>query len=112
MEEYYVSDIGLTQHIKGATQSVTYKLFDLLACGLPIMNSLESEMKSIIVDYKVGFHNSPGDFEQLAKNIHLCYEDSALLSAMKTNALQLTAEQGDSKMVYENALHFIENQVI
>jgi hypothetical protein len=31
---------------------------------------------------------------------------------MKTNALQLTAEQGDSKMVYENALHFIENQVI
>lgn len=112
MEEYYVSDIGLTQHIRGATQSVTYKLFDLLACGLPIMNSLESEMKSIIVDNKVGFHNNPGDFEQLAKNILLCYEDSALLSAMKTNALQLTAKQGDSKMVYQNALHFIENQVV
>lgn len=112
MEEYYVSDIGLTQHIKGATQSVTYKLFDLLACGLPIMNSLESEMKSIIVDHKVGFHNNPSDFEQLAKNILRCYEDKALLSAMKSNALQLTAEQGDSKTVYENALHFIEAQVV
>ncbi|MEM0541999.1 glycosyltransferase family 4 protein [Flavobacterium sp. j3] len=112
MEEYYVSDIGLTQHIKGATQSVTYKLFDLLACGLPIMNSLESEMKSIIVDHKVGFHNNPSDFEQLAKNILRCYEDKALLSAMKVNALQLTAEQGDSKTVYENALHFIEAQVV
>jgi glycosyltransferase involved in cell wall biosynthesis len=112
MEEYYVSDIGLTQHIKGATQSVTYKLFDLLACGLPIMNSLESEMESIIVDNKVGFHNIPDDFEQLAKNILLCYEDKALLSAMKTNALQLTAKQGDSKMVYKNALHFIEEKVV
>jgi glycosyltransferase involved in cell wall biosynthesis len=112
MEEYYVSDIGLTQHIKGATQSVTYKLFDLLACGLPIMNSLESEMKSIIVDNKVGFHNNPSDFEQLAKNILLCYEDSALLNNMRINAFQLATEEGDSKTVYQKALHFIESQVV
>ena len=111
MEEYYLSDIGLTQHIKGATQSVTYKLFDLLACGLPIMNSLESEMKSIIVDNKVGLHNNPGDFQQLAKNILRCFEDSELLTEMKANATRLTAEQGDSKIVYKNALDFIEAQV-
>lgn len=109
MEEYYRADVGLTQHIKGATQSVTYKLFDLLACGLPIMNSLESEMKTIILDNEVGFHNVPGDAETLAKNIIHCHEDRQLLKRMGEKALQLTAAQGDSDVVYAKALDYIEN---
>ncbi len=108
MQEYYKADIGLTQHIKGATQSVTYKLFDLLACGLPIMNSLESEMKTIILDNKIGFHNTPGDANQLAENIIKCYNDKELLATMKQNALDLTAKEGDSAVVYKKALDFIE----
>jgi glycosyltransferase involved in cell wall biosynthesis len=108
MQEYYKADIGLTQHIKGATQSVTYKLFDLLACGLPIMNSLESEMKTIILDNKVGFHNNPGDANQLAENIIKCYSDKELLASMKQNALLLTAKEGDSAVVYKRALDYIE----
>jgi len=108
MEEYYKADIGLTQHIKGATQSVTYKLFDLLACGLPIMNSLESEMKTIILSNKVGFHNNPGDARQLAENILRCYNEKKLLSEMKENALELTAKEGDSAAVYSRALDYIE----
>ncbi len=108
MQEYYKADIGLTQHIKGATQSVTYKLFDLLACGLPIMNSLESEMKTIILDNKVGFHNNPGDANQLAENIIKCYNDKELLASMKQNALLLTAKEGDSAVVYKRALDYIE----
>ncbi len=111
MEEYYLADIGLTQHIKGATQSVTYKLFDLLACGLPIMNSLESEMKSIILDNKVGFHNKSGDFEQLAKNILNCYENPEILKGMKARALKLTADEGNATIVYDKALNFIEQQI-
>jgi glycosyltransferase involved in cell wall biosynthesis len=108
MEEYYKADIGLTQHIKGATQSVTYKLFDLLACGLPIMNSLESEMKSIILSNNVGFHNNPGNAQQLADNILRCYNDKELLLEMKKNALELTTKKGDSAVVYSKALDYIE----
>ena len=109
MEEYYKADIGLTQHIKGATQSVTYKLFDLLGCGLPIMNSLESEMKAIIVDNQVGFHNDSGNAQQLADNILKCYEDRVLLEDMKKRALKLTALQGDSAVVYAKALDYMES---
>jgi glycosyltransferase involved in cell wall biosynthesis len=109
MEEYYKADIGLTQHISGATQSVTYKLFDLLACGLPIMNSLESEMKAIILNNKTGFHNHPGDAQQLADNIIQCYNDRELLASMKNNALELTAREGDSAVVYAKALDYIES---
>jgi len=111
MEEYYRADIGLTQHINGATQSVTYKLFDLLGSGLPIMNSLESEMKNIIIDNQVGFHNIPGDANQLVENILQCYNDRTLLSKMKANALELTSTQGDAALVYGKALDFIESQV-
>ena len=109
MEEYYKADIGLTQHIKGATQSVTYKLFDLLACGLPILNSLESEMKAIILNNDVGFHNPSGDAEQLAQNIIKLRDDKELLATMKKNALELTAKEGDSAVVYAKALNFIES---
>jgi glycosyltransferase involved in cell wall biosynthesis len=108
MEEYYKADIGMTQHIKGATQSVTYKLFDLLGCGLPIMNSLESEMKAIILDNHVGFHNAPEDAVQLAANIVQCHDDRVLLEEMKKNALKLTAQEGDSVVVYAKALDYIE----
>jgi glycosyltransferase involved in cell wall biosynthesis len=79
MEYYYLADLGMTQHIKGATQSVTYKLFDLLACGLPVLNSLESEMKDIILENRVGLHNKPGDSEKLADNIQFLYENHSEL---------------------------------
>ena len=108
MKEYFLSDIGLTQHVKGATQSVTYKLFDLLACGLPIMNSLESEMKDIILKNKVGLFNSPGDAATLAANIEYCFNNKAAFQEMKTRAVELTARLGDAALIYERALNFIE----
>ena len=111
MKEYFLSDIGLTQHIKGATQSVTYKLFDLLACGLPIMNSLESEMKHIILENKVGLFNPPGDAVILAGNIEYCYRNRLEYETFKINALDLAARLGDADVVYEDVLNFMEELI-
>lgn len=108
MKEYYLADIGLTQHVKGATQSVTYKLFDLLACGLPIMNSLESEMKDMILSNRVGFFNSPGDASQLAANIAALHEDRLLLAEFKHNALLYTKSAGDAETAYARTVDLIE----
>ena len=108
LKEYAGVDIGLTQHIKGATQSVTYKLFDLLACGLPIMNSLESEMKDIILDNEVGMFNKPGNAEELAANIEKLHLDRNLLTQMKKNAIALTEKSGDAAVVYNKAVDLIE----
>ena len=71
MKEYAKARMGLIQHTENATQSVTYKLFDLLGAGLPILNSLESEMKDIILENQVGLHNRPGKIEELVNNIDL-----------------------------------------
>jgi glycosyltransferase involved in cell wall biosynthesis len=111
LKEYFLSDLGLIQHVKGATQSVTYKLFDLLASNLPILNSLESEMKDIILNNKVGLFNAPGDANQLAENIELLFKDREKLKTFKENGLRLTREQGDATVVYQRAVRFMESIV-
>lgn len=112
MEYYSICDVGLTQHIKGATQSVTYKLFDLLAAGLPILNSLESEMKDIIVDNRVGFHNSPGDATELADNILKLYNTNGLLEVYKSNALNLAETIGNTSVIYKRFVDILEKEAI
>lgn len=110
MDYYAHCDIGMTQHIKGATQSVTYKLFDLLSAGLPILNSLESEMKDIIVDNEVGLHNSPGDSEGLAQNIRFFYQNTDKLKRYQENGLKLARELGDTDVIYKRFVDLIEEQ--
>lgn len=107
-KQYFLSHLGLTQHIKGATQSVTYKLFDLLSAGLPILNSLESEMKEIIVDEKVGLHNDPGNARQLVENIEMFYKNPNLIKEFRENGFRLTKEKGDTKIVYKNFVDLLE----
>lgn len=110
MDYYAHCDLGMTQHIKGATQSVTYKLFDLLSAGLPIMNSLESEMKDILVNNKVGLHNNPGDSEALVNNILVFYQNTTQLEQYRDSGLRLAREVGDTKVVYKRFVDLIEEQ--
>ena len=110
MDYYAHCDLGLTQHVRGATQSVTYKLFDLLSAGLPILNSLESEMKDIIVDNQVGLHNYPGDSEGLAKNILTFYQNPNQLRQYQENGLKLAREVGDTQVIYKRFVDLIEEQ--
>jgi glycosyltransferase involved in cell wall biosynthesis len=106
---FYLSDLGLAQHVAGATQTVTYKLFDYLSAGLPILNSLDSEMAGIIQENKVGFNNRSGDAITLAANIEQFLLDRNLLNEYKENAIRLTAQAGDAKVVYDNLIMFIES---
>ena len=110
MRYYAASDLGMTQHIKGATQSVTYKLFDLLSAGLPILNSLESEMKKIIVDNNVGLHNDPGDAKQLATNISYFYDNPEKLKQYKENGLNLAKKEGDVRVIYKRFVDLLEEE--
>lgn len=108
MKEYYKSDLGLIQHLPDAFQTVTYKLFDLLSCGLPILNSLESELNNIVLDNEVGFFNKPHDYEKLAENILYCYNHPEELHQMKKRAIELTAKLGDTSKVYSDVVKLME----
>jgi glycosyltransferase involved in cell wall biosynthesis len=104
MRQYALSDVGLIQHKNNLTQTVTYKLFSYLSAGLPILNSLQSEMADIIQENRVGFNNDNRDVAGLVQNIERFMEDRGLLTRYKENALTLTREKGDSAAVYGNML--------
>lgn len=108
MEEYYKSDLGLIQHFPKATQTVTYKLFDLMSCGLPILNSLESELNDIVLQNKVGLYNISGDSQKLAENILFFYNNPVELTDTKERAINLTAKIGDTSVVYSRLADLIE----
>ena len=104
MRQYYLSDVGLIQHKNNLTQTVTYKLFSYLSAGLPILNSLQSEMADIIRQNRVGFNNDNGDVAGLVQNIERFLADRDLLNSYKENALNLTRKKGDSTVVYDRML--------
>ena len=107
MQLYANSDVGLAQYTAGATQSVTYKLFDYLGAGLPVLNSLLSEMSNIIDDYQVGFNNKPGDYTVLAENIANYILNPKTLEAHKIKAIETTQKIGDNSTVYNAFSDFL-----
>lgn len=107
MANYAKADIGIAQYSKGATQSVTYKLFDYLSAGLPVLNSLMSEMAVIIDKHDVGMNNDPGNAEQLAAGIMRYLDEPGLLERQRRNALELTAKEGDNDVVYARIVDFL-----
>lgn len=108
LRQYQRSDLGLIQHMNSLTQTVTYKLFSYLSAGLPVLNSLQSEMVDIIADNQVGLNNPEGDHEQLARNIEHYLHHPEELQGAKERALRLTAEQGDAPVVYDRLVQLLE----
>jgi glycosyltransferase involved in cell wall biosynthesis len=108
MSQYANADLGLTQHVAGATQSVTYKFFDYLGAGLPILNSLQSEMSTLISENYLGLNNVPGNGHELAHNIELFLNDRNRLKQYKQNAVDFTAKNGDAEVVYSKMVGLLE----
>lgn len=107
MHLYAHADLGLSQYGKGATQSVTYKFFDYLGAGLPILNSLLSEMAHLTEMNSVGFNNQPGDDAILTENIIKFLHNPELLKQYKTNAYDYAMENGNNEVVYKKLVNFI-----
>lgn len=106
---YSQSDLGLIQHKNSLTQTVTYKLFSYLGAGIPVLNSLQSEMVQIIEDNKVGLNNKEGDVKKLLENIIFFIERPKQLTKYKQNALSLTQRKGDTKIVYNRMAAFLSD---
>ena len=112
LKQYYLADLGLIQHKNSLTQTITYKFFNYLSAGLPILNSLQTEMADLIEENMLGFNNFEGDANKLAKNIELFIDNNNLLDEYKENALSFTAKKGDSTVVYDELISFIKKTVV
>jgi glycosyltransferase involved in cell wall biosynthesis len=103
---YSKSHLGLAQYHLNATQSVTYKFFDYLAAGLPILNSLQSEMSVLIQENELGINNLSGDSDELARNIST-FLDNQKLQKYSQNSLRFAEKFGNNEIVYSDYLKFL-----
>ncbi|GAG71497.1 unnamed protein product, partial [marine sediment metagenome] len=95
-----------TKRSKG---SITNKIGDYLAAGLPILNSSRNnEFMKIVVDYEVGFNYMPGNCEELEKYIKLLYNNQNKRIQFGKNARKLAEQYFNRRDSYKKIYELIE----
>lgn len=108
LRQYGIADLGLIQHKNSLTQTITYKFFNYMSAGLPLLNSLQSEMASLIDEYKLGLNNKERNADQLIENIKSYLGSPELLHQHRKNVLDYARKFGNGEVVYDNLVKFIE----
>jgi len=108
IKQYALADLGLIQHKNSLTQTITYKFFNYMSAGLPLLNSLQSEMADLINKHELGLNNEEQDVRGLVRNVESYIQNRELLRRHSVNALAFTKKYGDTKVVYGNLVDFLE----
>ncbi|MCM3598333.1 glycosyltransferase family 4 protein [Metabacillus idriensis] len=103
------SDIAANAITKGAQQSITNKIGDFLAAGLPILNSsLNEEFSQIITEKNIGYNYLPGDYNHLADLIIDLQKNENKRIELGKNARNLAEDQFDRRYTYNDIYQLIE----
>jgi glycosyltransferase involved in cell wall biosynthesis len=106
------SHVALAPYRPGATQSVTYKLFDYAAAGLPILSSLPGEMASLLEQEAIGHDYAPGDDEALLRMMESLVREPSKIRSMGERARRFAEAHGDSRVVYRQMAEFLTQTTI
>jgi glycosyltransferase involved in cell wall biosynthesis len=94
------SDLGLACYRRDATQTVTYKLFEYAAAGLPVVCSLEGEMADMIRAAGVGASyraEDPADLVRVLRTYDVARDE---LGRIRRRARAFAEAHGDAERVY------------
>lgn len=112
MREHLAKSDAVINAIKaGSPSSITNKVGDYLASGLPMLNGNQNkEMQDLLNEYKFGINYIPENSNDLAKAIEKLYlMDTEQRAEMGKNA-RYTAEQlFDRKKTYQTIIEMIES---
>ncbi|MDO6657808.1 glycosyltransferase family 4 protein [Anaerobacillus sp. 1_MG-2023] len=104
------SDIAANAISKGAQQSITNKIGDYVAAGLPVLNSsLNKEFSDIVTCKKIGYNYAPGDASTLADLILSLYHNVDLRRSFGANARLLAEEKFDRRTSYQEIYSVVES---
>ena len=95
-----ISSVGLCAYSAKALQSIPYKPLEYMASGLPLLSSLDGEMRRILDDHRCGLYYRAGDLESLATQLRNVAGSRAEAAAMGRRARILFEEQYDSRRIY------------
>jgi glycosyltransferase involved in cell wall biosynthesis len=92
--------VGLAAYAGKATQSMPYKPFEYIAVGLPIVSSLEGELRALIKAKGLGEHYMAGDPHSLAAAVHALVVDEPHRVQAGRNARALFKRKFNATIVY------------
>ncbi len=105
------ASIGLLPYAVNAPQSLSYKPFEYLSAGLPLVSSLSGEMAGVIESFGFGLNYRAGDPEELQQCIETLLDDAALWEQMSHNAAIFYLKHGDADKIYSDYSEHIERFV-
>ena len=97
-------DMTVNPIVGSSVASIINKHADYAACGLPVLNTQNSdEYRKLVVDYEMGLNSESGDAEGLADNIKYLIDNEEERKRMGANS-RLCAEQKFDRESTYNAL--------
>ncbi len=87
------------------------KVFEYFSAGLPVVSSLEGEMKEAIARNHLGVNYRAGDLESLVKALRTLLNDEGLRNTMAENAADFFRRRGDADIIYDAFSRHIEDLI-
>lgn len=89
---YRHADIAVSSYKSGSTVSMPAKLFDYLAMGLPVVNSLGRALKKLVKEKKIGLQYQSENQEDFYQKLIFLIENSELRKWFAEQAKQIGTE--------------------
>jgi len=102
-----LSDIGVVPSTR-KIDAFPNKSFTYFSAGLPIISSVEGDLKELIKRYNLGFYYSPNDINLLLECVKKFYEDKYLYKQMAQNVNDTFDRIFDADKIYKEYAEYIE----
>jgi glycosyltransferase involved in cell wall biosynthesis len=104
-----LSAVGISAYAPGAPQTFPNKVFDYLAAGLPVINSIPRELQRLLKEEEAGLQYEAGNYRSLIHAIEKIINDEEKRKDMGKNARRLVEERFDRNREYLKLEKFLEN---
>jgi glycosyltransferase involved in cell wall biosynthesis len=108
-----MASVGLAPYAKNARMSLPNKPFEYFAGGLPVVSSIQGELKQILADNDCGRTYHADSVEELCNTLRTLHADESLRKTMGIRARQLFSREfsieGISKKLEEHLARAVEN---
>lgn len=100
--------VGLGAYKKGALMSLTNKIFEYMAYGLPVLLSLPGEAQRLIEQARCGMFYEPGSPDSLARQLRQLLDSPGTREELASNALRTFQQRYSSETVYKALAEHLE----
>lgn len=104
-----VSEVGLATYTAQAPQSLSYKPFEYLAHGLPILSSLQGELKDLLATHDVGETYQAGDVNDFVMKVLNLARNPGRMARLSNNARTVFSNHFSKEKIYGAYVSHIES---